>query len=76
MHKLENAPAVEVAPVVHGHWIDRCGDFECSQCRSIFDYEVLWHYMHSHYNPHEEHFAYCPRCGAKMDEAPKPKEAT
>lgn len=54
----EEAPAADVAPVVHGHWIKSmpilgAGDLEtrCSVCGRIC---------------HEENAPYCC-CGAKMD---------
>ena len=53
---LENVPAADVAPVVHGRWrfcgADRWNDcYECSQCgRAAM-----------------ENSDYCPNCGAKMD---------
>ena len=64
---IEDAPAVDAVPVVHGHWIDQCGDFECSECHTLFDYEVLWYYCHSNYRIRDDDFAFCPSCGAKMD---------
>lgn len=56
---LEAVPAADVAPVVHGRWIEHefedepCfgTDYECSACGK-FQYEDT---------------RYCPNCGAKMD---------
>ena len=55
---VEEAPAVDAAPVVHGRWIDltndNCDDlFKCSECKET------WLGIGG-YN-------YCPNCGAKMD---------
>ena len=55
---IENAPAVDAAPVVHARW-DEIRDytqaglisFECSECGRLCD--TL--------------YKYCPRCGARMD---------
>ena len=53
-------PAAEVAPVVHGRWIEKtvpegCRYFECSNCGA-------------HENRHTAIKGYyCWRCGAKMD---------
>lgn len=52
-------PAVDAAPVIHGHWIDHALGFllshtTCSRCG--FNKDGL-----SHPN-------YCEECGAKMDE--------
>ena len=53
-----NAPAADVAPVVHGRWgthSDRPDSLICSVCKCGFD---MWKH-----DPHN----YCPNCGAKMD---------
>lgn len=49
-------PVVDAEPVRHGQWIPQITDlgtmvFCCSACQRISDI----------------HWAYCPRCGAKMD---------
>ena len=61
LSSIENAPTVDAAPVVHGHWIEhpnveivdgkRISNYECSEC-------LCW------YRTHEN---YCGECGAKMD---------
>lgn len=64
---VENAPAADVAPVVHGRWISwiEVDDFipaprrhECSVCHDVAQVLV---------NGVELLSAYCPNCGAKMD---------
>lgn len=57
---IDEIPAADVAPVVHGQWILRhigAGHYwECSVC---------------HTNPCiyvTEHTKFCPNCGARMDE--------
>lgn len=48
-----NAPAADVAPVVHGKWVfggDGC--VICSQCNEE--------------ESNDNHRKYCPNCGAKM----------
>jgi hypothetical protein len=56
---IENAPAVDAAPVVHGRWIDENPDdfldprMRCSICTGIESPLIKWRY--------------CPNCGAKMD---------
>lgn len=54
---LHDAPAADVAPVVHGRWVDAGrGIKACSNCNHGI----------------KEHMAcanhYCPNCGTKMDE--------
>lgn len=57
---IKNRPAVDVAPIVHGRWIEKSAHarkiyFECSHCGA----------------QENKHTAikgyYCWRCGAKMD---------
>ena len=58
---IKNRPAVDVAPIVHGRWIEKSAPaikiyFECSHCGA-------------HENKHTAIKGYyCWRCGAKMDE--------
>ena len=60
---LEQLPAADVAPVVHGRWIGAplCGNdnCRCSECGS-------WHNIHANLRG-EIMQKYCPNCGAKMD---------
>ena len=56
---VDDIPAADVAPVVHGKWetsSDRPDSLICSVCKCGFD---MWKH-----DPHN----YCPNCGAKMDE--------
>ena len=53
---IYDAPAADVAPVVHGEWIEYSGDpniITCSEC----DWGT---------SPEEKGFNYCPNCGAYM----------
>lgn len=54
--KLEDAPTVDAAPVVHGRWVmdgrDHCHCSECKNGRNIKT-QIGWNY--------------CPNCGTKMD---------
>ena len=56
-------PTADVAPVIHGKWIDGAEDFTCgnrdAKC-SICGCCISW-------NGCDEDFNYCPNCGAKMD---------
>lgn len=55
---IENQPAADVAPVVHGKWVYHNFDTICSECRkpAIFD---EWE--------QQAETEFCPHCGAKMD---------
>lgn len=59
---LDDVPAADVAPVVHGEWIsnDLGGykwAFHCSLCGFVDGY------------PFNDRFNFCPQCGAKMEVA-------
>ena len=60
---VSKAPTSDVAPVIHGKWIDGAEDFTCgnrdAEC-SICGCYISW-------NGCDEDFNYCPNCGAKMD---------
>ena len=61
---IENAPTVDAELVKHGEWIPNITAlgtmvFYCSACEKISDI----------------HWAYCPRCGAKMDGVRREDEA-
>lgn len=54
---LDEIPAADVAPVVHGVWapvnrIDPLSGYRCVKCRHIVGFDLT---------------PYCPNCGAKMD---------
>lgn len=54
---LDEIPAADVTPVVHGQWvcvhkIDPISGYMCSKCRRIVGFDLT---------------PYCPGCGAKMD---------
>lgn len=57
LRMIDDAPAADVAPVVHGVWgrvnkIDPISGYRCSKCRRIVGFDLT---------------PYCPNCGAKMD---------
>ena len=54
---MEDAPAVDAVPVVHGRWIKIGADeFVCSACGGYVEYESR-----------KCGYEYCHHCGAKMD---------
>lgn len=67
---IKAVPVAQVAPVVHGRWIERreipsysnknIPVVECSKCRIIFC-DII--------NNHNFMYHYCPYCGAKMEGA-------
>ena len=56
---LDAVPAADVAPVVHGRWVDVADKphlfYECSLCKERWGYGAMLH------------MNYCPNCGARMD---------
>lgn len=60
--KVEDAPAVEAKPVVHGEWIDTQPEYHngyrnsAHRCSNCSDY----------YTTEPEDLFFCPRCGADM----------
>lgn len=54
---INSIPAADVAPVVHGQWLDNEDYMFCSICG------IQWYYCDND----TETFNYCPNCGAKMD---------
>lgn len=57
---IENAPTVDVVPVVHTRWEMRRNSWYCVNCNK--GYKITYGLLAaSAYN-------YCPNCGAKMDE--------
>ena len=58
--QIKKLPAADVAPVVHGRWIDNGSNgykwaFICSKCGYIDGY------------PFDDRYNFCPNCGAKMN---------
>lgn len=55
--RLAAMPAADVAPVVHGEWLNGRTFLEnavCSNCKTTYE---------AYYSKYQ----YCPRCGARMD---------
>lgn len=61
---IENVPAADVVPIVHGRWIKTksYGRYECSACRAA-DCDCDDYYGTHRVTAQE----FCPYCGAKMD---------
>lgn len=59
LRMIDDAPAADVAPVVHGRWAHLGGDeWCCSACGFVITTEGSWD------KPTKK---YCEDCGAKMD---------
>ena len=55
--EVDAQTAADVAPVVHGRWLDGDDYMFCSKCG------MQWNYCDND----TQDFNYCPHCGAKMD---------
>lgn len=68
IERIKCAPAVDVAPVVHGRWIIGVDnddfDVKCSKCEWTDIFEVAGI---SAVERIAKTMHYCPNCGAKMD---------
>ena len=62
-HMIEEAPAVDAAPVVHGRWVEYpvAHYFKCSKCKYIVPYKKAVRINE------KQSYNYCPNCGAKMN---------
>lgn len=70
VEEAEDAPAADVAPVVHAHWEDVSVDDEGSMLIASMFCPACnrWHNEVYHYGNPTEMAHYCPNCGAKMNE--------
>ena len=62
-NKVLSVPAADVAPVVHGQWVEykRAHYFKCSECKETVPYRKAM-LLNG-----ERKYNFCPNCGAKMD---------
>ena len=64
---IKNRPAADVAPVVHGRWIEQEDPmldvyYTCSVCKEDFYIETTGYTEKDMFL-----YTYCPNCGARMD---------
>ena len=61
---INGQPAADVAPVVHGEWVDHmCRDWHCSECGKKVPRQVYFDgYCY------DDKLNFCPNCGADMRE--------
>ena len=55
--RVENFPAADVAPVVHGRWEKHGSKWQCTGCKVLMSIDGT---------PQENLLYYCPNCGAYM----------
>lgn len=56
---LDEIPAADVAPVVHGRWIEDHDYLKCPECGVMVKWDFTFFDIGN--------WNYCPNCGAKMD---------
>ena len=63
-NQIENLPAVDVAPVVHGKWVKAHwkNSVSCANC-SVCGFEAY----HYDFQGVQKTYDYCPSCGARLD---------
>ena len=65
-----DALAADVAPVVHGEWLNFTGDFstaECNQCGELCEVSPDEKPCEDFFSAFKKFYKFCPNCGAKMD---------
>ena len=59
---IDGEPTADVVPVIHAQWgrYNATAQFYCTNCHDLWqgDFDL---------DPFDDHFYYCPSCGAKMD---------
>ncbi len=67
---VRDFPPADVAPVVHGKWLDFYKDFstaECCKCGELFEVSSGREAKKAFFELFKGFYKYCPNCGAKMD---------
>ena len=61
--------SADVAPVVHGRWLNFTGDFstaECDQCGELYEVSPDEKPCEDYFNAFKQFYKFCPNCGADM----------
>ncbi len=69
----KDTPAADVAPVVHGEWLNIDGDYTfaaCSICEIAYEVATEEEAEKGLWDAFMCSYRYCPNCGAKMDGTP------
>ena len=65
-----DCPLPDVAPVVHGEWLNFMGDFstaECNQCGELYEVSPDEKPCEDFFGAFKKFYKFCPNCGAKID---------
>ena len=71
---INQFPTADVAPVVHGEWLNFTGDFstaECDQCGELYEVSPDEKPCEDYFGAFKQFYKFCPNCGAKMDKETK-----
>lgn len=60
-------PIIDVAPVIHAHWIEYYTDIMCSHCHATYKDDIVDTYQDSVDHHRYVGLEYCPHCGSIMD---------
>lgn len=75
--EIDALPAADVAPVLHGSWLNFYGDFstaECDICAVLYEVSPDESPRKEFFDAFKEFYKFCPNCGAKMDGGDKNDE--
>ena len=67
---INQFPAADVAPVVHGEWLNFNGDFstaECDKCGELYEVSPEEKPCEDFFSAFKKFYKFCPTCGCKMD---------
>ena len=67
---INQFPAADVAPAVHGEWLNFTGDFsaaECNQCGELYEVSPDEKPCEDFFSAFKKFYKFCPNCGAKID---------
>lgn len=59
LEMFDEVPAADVAPVVHGRWIEDHDYLKCPECNVMVKWDFTFFDIGN--------WNFCPNCGAKMD---------
>ena len=67
---INQFPSADVAPVVHGEWLNFNGDFstaECDKCGELYEVSPDEKPCEDFFSAFKKFYKFCPTCGCKMD---------
>lgn len=68
--RVKEAPAADVALIVHGRWLNFTGNFstaECNRCGELYEVSPDENPCEDFFSAFKQLYKFCPNCGAKMN---------